>query len=359
MNRRFSLLVLAAAALALVPAQAGAVSGADAIGYLNAQRAANGLPAGIVERADWSQACAQHNHYERLNDDLTHDEDPARSGYTDAGAWAGQNAVLSAGDSWADGNPFQTAPLHLAQILAPRLAEMGVDEQDEWVCATTWPGMTRPHPPGAVLYSLPGDGVTGVTPSEIAAEWPFVPGDFVGLPEGTRTGPHLYVLADAPEEWLTVQITAASLTGPDGPLEVRWVDNTTPTVGSYIPPGGIVIPTRPLRARGVYAASVTATVAGVAVTRTWNFTTGGGATDCGAAQHTNDAAWAALRRLERSQQREYRRLMRWHRRLSHSSARSVRAYRRALAAYNRRSRTVNSRAARARAAQRRASEACH
>jgi hypothetical protein len=34
--------------------------------------------------------------------------------------------------------------------------------------------------------------------SEIAHEMPFVPGDFVGLPQGTRTGPHLPVWIDEP-----------------------------------------------------------------------------------------------------------------------------------------------------------------
>ena len=256
-------------ALAIAPAAQAA-----AIESLNAQRTANGIPAGIVERSDWSSACANHDRYMAQNGELTHFEDAGKPGYTAEGDWAGRNSVLASGSSWADGNPFETAPIHLMQLLAPRLSEMGQDEHEGYVCDTTWPGMNRARPAATVLYSYPGDGRTEVRASEVAYESPFVPGDFVGLPQGTRTGPHLYVLADGPWSSADLQITAASLTGPDGPTEVRWVDNTTGTVGAYMPTGGIVIPAAPLRRGSVkYTASVSVSVDGAPATRTWSFTT--------------------------------------------------------------------------------------
>lgn len=162
MLRAASLLATAAAASALAAAPASAATSAEIVSALNAQRSANGIPAGIAERADWSESCRQHNEYMRQNGELTHDEDPSAPGYTADGAWAGQNSVLAQGSTWSAGNPFEEAPIHLHQLLAARLSEMGAEEHDGWVCATTWPGMNRPHPAAAEVYTYPGDGRTDV-----------------------------------------------------------------------------------------------------------------------------------------------------------------------------------------------------
>jgi len=49
------------------PTAAYAASPGEAVARLNAQREANGIPGGIVERGDWSRACALHNNYLRTN----------------------------------------------------------------------------------------------------------------------------------------------------------------------------------------------------------------------------------------------------------------------------------------------------
>lgn len=249
-------------------AQADPDAPAAAIAALNAQRAANGIPAGIVERADWDAACQQHVRYMRDNGGaLTHHEDPAAPGYTEDGAWAGQSSVL-ASDGWgADGsNPWQTAPIHLMQLLAPQLAQTGY-----WHgCMVTWPGYTRPLPALPQLFSYPGNGSRDVPSSEVAAEAPFTPNDFVGL-RGV-TGPYLYLLAfgDFP---FAGGMTDESLTGPGGPVDIRTVDDTTTGpkgfLGSYLPPGGMIIPVSPLRPATTYTAQ--ASYGGL--TRRWTFTT--------------------------------------------------------------------------------------
>jgi hypothetical protein len=261
------------AGLAAAPGPAGAASSAEIVAALNAQREANGIPAGITERGDWSANCAQHNEYMQQNGSLTHDEDPGAPGYTSGGAWAGQNSVLASGSTWSAGNPFEEAPIHLHQLLAARLSEMGADERYGWVCATTWPGMNRSHTAAGVLYSYPGDGRTEVPAAQTVSESPFTPGDFVGLPEGTTTGPHLYVMVDVPGDDASAQITSASLTGPRGPEDVRWVDNHTDQIGPYLPPGGIVIPAHPLARGAGYTASVAVVAGGEQLSRTWSFTT--------------------------------------------------------------------------------------
>ena len=124
------------AALAAAPA-AHALSGEQAVAALNAQRAASGIPAAIAHVAQWSGWCAQHNAYMRANGgELTHEETPGAPGYTPEGAQAAASSVLARG-SWNAGNPWETAPIHLHQLLAPRLDAMGVEDAAGYVCATT------------------------------------------------------------------------------------------------------------------------------------------------------------------------------------------------------------------------------
>jgi hypothetical protein len=75
-----------------------------------------------------------------------------------------------------------------------------------------------------------------------------------------------------------LQIAAASVTGPDGAVELRAVDNTTPGIGQYWQSGGMVIPVAPLRASSTYSAAVSVVVDGETLTRRWSFQTqpGGG-----------------------------------------------------------------------------------
>ncbi|MDX6679599.1 MAG: hypothetical protein QOE31_3651, partial [Solirubrobacteraceae bacterium] len=59
-------IVLIAVAVAS-PATARAATAAEQIAALNAQRAANGIPAGIVEQPDWTRACRDHMAYIAAN----------------------------------------------------------------------------------------------------------------------------------------------------------------------------------------------------------------------------------------------------------------------------------------------------
>lgn len=264
------------------PASSGAVSSADILQMLNAQRQASGIPGDIVENTDWSSKCYLHNRYDGQNATLTHTEDPSNPWYTPGGAWAGANSVLSYGSDWAYANPFETAPIHLSQLLAPYLATMGADQSvyqqpypnTPYVCATTWPGYTRANPASSQTYTYPRSGATGVPYRETAAEGPFTPGEVVGLPQGTSTGPYLYLFAMGSFGQQNGQLTTASLTGPQGALEVRTVDNTTSQVGGYLPrPSGMIIPVSPLNPGTTYQASATMKIAGVTLTYAWSFTT--------------------------------------------------------------------------------------
>jgi hypothetical protein len=235
-----------------------------AILALNAQRAANGLPSDIVENLDWNDGCRKHANYQQLNGgDLTHHEDPSKPGYTPQGALAGASSVLSSAGWDGDQNPWEMAPIHLMQLLGPKLSMTGYADG----CMFTWPGYRRPDPGLPQIFSYPGPGTHAIYSEETASELPFIPGQFVGLPQGTTTGPHLYVLGFG--TGFANHLTEASLTGPDGPLEVRSVDNYTEQVGSYLPPGGIIIPVAPLHPGTTYTAH--AALGGLPYT--WSFTT--------------------------------------------------------------------------------------
>jgi hypothetical protein len=263
---------LLTACLALVPiSPVRAVTGPAAVAQLNLQRDANGLPGDLVERPDWTAACAQHNEYMRLNNVVEHSETPGNPGYSTEGAWAAGSANLGGGGWAADRNPWDNAPIHLMQLLSPKLAQLGASDASGHVCATTWPGYTRTVPKEPTIFSYPGNGTTKVPATQVAAERPFVPGDFVGLPMGTQTGPHLYVMTDAPER--RARVVSASLVGPAGAVEVRVVDNFTPSIGDYLPAGGIIVPVSPLQRASVYQASTTLDAGGRTLTRTWTFKT--------------------------------------------------------------------------------------
>ena len=267
--RSLQAVALAAAAFAGI---ASAATPASVVEKLNAQRARNGLPAQVVENERWSQACLDHVDYLRRTRDFAHVETPGRPGYTKAGAFAARNAVLALGKTWARGNPFESAPLHLMQVLSPQLRTTGVYDGSGYSCLTTWPGYR--FGTKNAIYSYPGDGTTGWHPSERAREEPYTAGDAVGLRRGTRTGLILLVFADGP--WARSQrmrIKSAQLTGPRGSVEVKTVDDTAPTIGQYMPAGGVVIPLRPLRRRALYKAVVQMTGGGITLTRSWTFKT--------------------------------------------------------------------------------------
>jgi len=260
----------------LLPGGAAAIGGPEIVQRLSQQREANGIPGGLVERPDWSADCAKHNYYGAQTGELRHSEDPSSPYYSAEGNWAAESSVLASGSSWAQGNPWEEAPIHLIQLLAPPLSEMGAAENDNHNCATTWPGY-HPEPASLVAYSYPGNGVSGVVPTERAAESPSVPGDQVGLPEGTATGRYLlaYLWGVDPSNAPDVTATATLATG-GGAIDLRVVDSTNEEIGGYMPqPSAFLIPAQPLKPQTAYQADVTWSMEGAQLfEQRFGFTTG-------------------------------------------------------------------------------------
>ena len=207
---------------------------------------------------------------------VQHDETPGTPMYTAAGAWAGVRSVLSGGYPWTTRRtPWDSAPMHLAQLLAPQLRQMGVGLFRGWACATTLPGYGRGRAHRNVVYTYPS-GRTLARWREHANEFPFTPQGFVGIDPSQTTGPYLLVFADGP--WLsspespTIQL--ANLSGPEGEVEVRFIDHSSPDVGPYLPAGsGMVIPVHPLERGATYTATVILANRMSRITRTWSFVT--------------------------------------------------------------------------------------
>jgi hypothetical protein len=264
----------------------------QALAILNAQRAAIGAPA-VTERSDWSAACMAHVRYMIDNPpapsdtETAHQETPGAAGYTVKGAWAAENAVLApGGGSWNQPapdasspgwpTPWETAPIHLAQLLAPQLQQVGLasasaPDGSVFSCATTWPGYAAARPATNSVLTYPANGATIYT-KELASESPWTPGERVGLPDGTWTGPYLYAFAWGPFTDERTKVAATSLTGPAGPVDLRTVD--VALSDGYLPPGcALLIPVNPLRGGTTYTASITFALDGVQLTHTWSFHT--------------------------------------------------------------------------------------
>jgi hypothetical protein len=263
------LLVTAASALAGTPEQD--------LESINRLRGGNGIPGDIVLNPDWSAKCAQHVTYMKATQTVTHEENSASPYYTDGGNWAGTHSVLASTVPWTPTTfIWETAPLHIAQLLAPGLAQVGIADDGQFVCVTTWPGYTRPLPPTDSVLTYPGQG-SRIYASMVTEEWPITPAQALGIPN--PTGPHLYVYEWGPSAVSgltatgdTIRIAQASLRGPAGPVPVRWIDNTNAALGRYlVPASGIIVPVRPLGLGVSYRASVQFSNG---VEHAWTFSTG-------------------------------------------------------------------------------------
>lgn len=260
--RRACLAVLAAAlAVGLAAPGAEGASAKRIIAVLNAQRAANGIPAGIVENPAWSAACQLHNAYEHRNHAFGHAETEGKPGYSSQGNLIAQTSVLAQGIYWSSKDPYDNAPYHLFDLFNPRISSTGAADSESFGCVEIELGTLRAAPAQVTAYSYPGNGRTGVAVAQRANEQPMTPAQTVGL--GTRTtGPNMFVYFDGP--WTNgsrAQITSAVLSFAHGSVALRWLDNTTSDL--LAPTGAILVPTAPLRAGTSYHVRVNGSVSGV------------------------------------------------------------------------------------------------
>lgn len=232
---------------------------AQIIKRFNKERKANGFPGGVRLNKTWSRWCGLHNRWMKWNHSLAHQETRGTRGYTKNGDWAGQSSVLSQDTTWKRANPWLNAPIHLNQMLAPRLIQAGAHESRDRNCFTTYAGYDwerkRPLDKDKV-YRYPR-----VAPfAQTAFEAPHSPQHWIGIREGRTTGPYILVFWDGPDPELAV-LKSARMTGPGGRVKVRVLNNHTHTGDGYSLAfnSGFVLPPRPLRKGRKYRVSVTFT----------------------------------------------------------------------------------------------------
>lgn len=241
MASRSSITVLLACAAAVcAPVAAVAQSPQELLGYLNAQRVANGLPP-VSLAADLTDGCAKHAEYMRINGPVAHGEDPALPGYTPEGADPGAVWEVLAGEvnpPWSQTlNPWVWAPLHELALMDPNVTEVGLAAAGGKQCGRMRHGRAFAVP---ALFSLPGPGARDV-PTGFSGHWevPFAPQELVGFAQSRETGPQVILWLAGAEGAV---VDSASLTGPSGPVAVRVADSRARhTSGGGLPDGSAVL----------------------------------------------------------------------------------------------------------------------
>ena len=224
-----------------------ALANVNSLTELNSLRAANGIPAGIINNPSWSAGCAAHMNYLELNDyeGEWHTEVRGRPGYTDAGKQAAGSSVLSNASS-VGSTRTGSRRRSTSRSCSRRSCRFRLGAGLQY----TWPGYLRPEPRryGALHLSRRrrrrGDEPV---PVRARVRW------------GCRRG-HAVGRVDHRSR---------------GPVDVNVIDNHTPGAEGYLPPGGVLAPAAPLEDDSTYTAQVTFTSdEGAQATRRWSFSTG-------------------------------------------------------------------------------------
>ncbi len=269
------------------PSQARHFTALQAITYLNEQRAANGIPGDLVPEPTLDQGCWDYtNLYQRVAGQFPHEEIPSQPGYTAAGDRAARSSDLAGytnPEEWSNiVNPWNGAPLHLYSLFDPHSTTAWYGEtQDKWGKGTLCMGTSGPgEQPLASpeFFSVPGNATTSAPTHETASELPFTPGQAVGVPPGTETGPTIMLWATG----INGRLESATLVGPEGvavPAGVVTQETPGPPVPEGWPPyptvgGNFVVPYKPLKHSSVYVVrALWADPQGVPYYQTVTFTT--------------------------------------------------------------------------------------
>jgi hypothetical protein len=267
------------------------VTAPEAIGYLDQQREANGIPGDLAEEPYLSEGCEQYtNLYVPEAGQYPHTELPEQPGFTQAGLEAASSSDLSPENGrWsATVNPWAGAPLHLSALFRPSATSAWYGEhhgrsnpaQVEKACMGTSGERSFAGP---TFFSLPGNGSANVPSTEISGELPYTPAEAVGLTSDTKTGPTIILW---PEETDASLSSATLVTSSGAPAAIRVATPQTPspaqppgfphvsTIGEYSNGASFVIPVQPLAASTSYVlTAIWQPSSGLPLTQTIRFTT--------------------------------------------------------------------------------------
>ncbi len=234
---------------------------------MNAERAANGIPADLTESATMTSDCTAHDEYgdQHGGFDSGNAHGESGAGATTEGNIGGTHSVLAQGTRWSNGNPWEDAPFHLLQVMNPRLTVTGADEHGfaPFNCLWTAPqdqngvDTSRAHPASATFWSFPGDGRTNVPWFEYTdSELPQNPNQVVGVDRHAPTGFDLQLYWDGPTSGPDLSVLCAATLTKTGGSAVDVGRLNTSNYGLF-PGSSLVVPKQPLEPSTHYDVSAT------------------------------------------------------------------------------------------------------
>jgi uncharacterized protein YkwD len=259
----------------------------DGFNWINYRRAQAGV--GVLARNSMLDRSAQaHSDYQRMNNDVTHEEDPAKPGFTGATVGARVQAAgytLVPEYTWGEiiaastnssgfymAEELVTAIYHRFAMFEPMFKDMGSGSatgSDNYTYFTTNFGATGGYSPGLPSHTIvtwPVNGQTGVQhsfTSDFEEPDPVPDVKDVGYPISI----HANLIETVAVQSFTVRPRGGA-TDLATRLLVRGRDPNT-TMSSV----AAIVPLSPLAANTTYDVSFTGTVSGAAVSKTWSFTT--------------------------------------------------------------------------------------
>ena len=243
-------------------APANATTSEQAVAFLNQQRQANSIPAGLQVDAYRTTGCHNHNRYMDQNGGLQHGEEVGHPGYTAEGAdYTNSGEVLAQGlTDWSAGsNPWDAAPLHQTLLFDPQVTSAGYDEYKSFACMRFGFSFTSSGDPA--FYAYTGDHGRADVPFSITVrgEGPYAPQEAVGIPQGVATGPNILFFTEGFGS--KNHAVSYNLLGPDNhAVDAKLVDSKTPPPNgsSYqaFTTGGDMIAVKPLDPGTTYTANV-------------------------------------------------------------------------------------------------------
>jgi uncharacterized protein YkwD len=258
----------------------------DGFNWINYRRAQAGV--GALARNNMLDRAAQaHSDYQRMNSTVTHDEDPAKPGYTGATVEARVQAAgytlvrdYASGEiiaATANNSGFYmaeqlvTAIYHRFVMFEPLFKDMGAGAAtgtDKYTYFTTNLGATHGYSaglPSHAIVSWPVNGQTGVE-TTFASDYE----EPDPVPDRNEVGYPISIHANLTETVAVQGFTVHPRGGANLPTRLL-VKGQDPNTG--MSSVAAIIPLAPLAANTTYDVSFTGTVGGAAVSRTWSFTT--------------------------------------------------------------------------------------
>jgi hypothetical protein len=180
-SRLVSLAVATLFVVAAAPPAGAAVEGAAAIGFLNQQRAANGIPR--VSRVDQAMVAWCPNEDAPWTDGSTARDWSSRTGWS------------------ASQSPWDAAPLHQFSLYDPNYTAAGASSDASGACLGLGGGYPEygigrgVHGPTFFAWYADTGAAAVATREVVTGEGPFAPQEKLGIPQGVATGPQLMLYA--------------------------------------------------------------------------------------------------------------------------------------------------------------------